>query len=229
MVSPSAGAVPLSKRLRLFPLPRLPESGAGPPGKGAYPYYLPPLRFFFPQKNLTEARHEQNAEHQYRVGKHRMAMMELAGPVIVPNREREPATPSMVAFAKTGECMAGEDASRQALFNPRRTVSNVWQELGSSRQTDVDGSLYSPAEVAAILLQRLREDAQACWERTIFRQYSLFPPAFPRNSGGRWKRRDAWPDWNRRGFWTSRPPSWPGPALGTEPGTFSCATWRKPF
>ncbi len=108
----------------------------------------------------------------------RMAVMEPAGPVIVPNREREPATPSMVAFAKTGECMAGEDASRQALFNPLRTVSNVWQELGSSRQTDVDGSLYSPAEVAAILLQRLREDAQAWLGEDYFPAVFVVPASF---------------------------------------------------
>lgn len=157
----------------------------------------------------------------------RMAVMEPAGPVIVPNREREPATPSMVAFAKTGECMAGEDASRQALFNPRRTVSNVWQELGSSRQTDVDGSLYSPAEVAAILLQRLREDAQAWLGEDYFPAAFVVPASFSPEQRRALEERDAWPDWNRRGFWTSRPPSWPGPALGTEPGTFSCATWAE--
>ncbi len=90
-----------------------------------------------------------------------MAVMEAAGPVIIPNAEGERTTPSVVAFAKTGERMVGQIAKRQAVINPKRTISSIKRDMGSDRRIDIDGRHYTPQEISAMILQKLKADAEA--------------------------------------------------------------------
>ena len=90
-----------------------------------------------------------------------MAYMEAQGPAIIPNAEGERTTPSVVAFAKTGERMVGQIAKRQAVINPRRTIASVKREMGTDFRVDIDGHRYAPQEISAMILQKLKADAEA--------------------------------------------------------------------
>ena len=90
-----------------------------------------------------------------------VAVMEGGEPVIIPNAEGGRTTPSVVAFSKTGERMVGQVAKRQAVTNPDRTISSIKREMGSDYKVTIDGKKYTPQEISAMILQKLKADAEA--------------------------------------------------------------------
>ena len=90
-----------------------------------------------------------------------MASMEGGRATIIPNSEGERTTPSVVAFSKEGERLVGSVACRQAAVNPDRTISSVKRHMGTSWQANIDGKSYSPQELSAMILTKLRKDAEA--------------------------------------------------------------------
>ncbi len=90
-----------------------------------------------------------------------VAVMEGGEAVVIPNAEGARTTPSVVAFSKTGERMVGQVAKRQAITNPDRTVISIKREMGASYNVNIDGKNYTPQEISAIILQKLKTDAEA--------------------------------------------------------------------
>ena len=90
-----------------------------------------------------------------------VAVMEGGEAVVIPNAEGNRTTPSVVAFSKTGERMVGQVAKRQAITNPDRTVSSIKREMGSDYKVGIDGKNYTPQEISAMILQKLKADAEA--------------------------------------------------------------------
>lgn len=90
-----------------------------------------------------------------------VAVMEGGEPVVIPNAEGSRLTPSVVGFSKTGERLVGELAKRQAISNPHRTVVSIKRHMGSDYKVDIDGKSYTPQEISAMILQKLKTDAEA--------------------------------------------------------------------
>ena len=90
-----------------------------------------------------------------------VAVMEGGEAVVIPNAEGNRTTPSVVAFSKEGERMVGQVAKRQAVTNPDRTVASIKREMGSDYKVTVDGKSYTPQEISAMVLQKLKSDAEA--------------------------------------------------------------------
>ena len=90
-----------------------------------------------------------------------VAVIEGGEPVVIANAEGMRTTPSVVAFSKTGERLVGQVAKRQAITNPDRTISSIKREMGSNYKVSVDGKDYTPQEISAIVLQKLKADAEA--------------------------------------------------------------------
>ena len=90
-----------------------------------------------------------------------VAVMEGGEPVVIANAEGSRTTPSVVAFSKTGERMVGQVAKRQAITNPDRTISSIKREMGTAHTVEIDGKKYTPQEISAIILQKLKADAEA--------------------------------------------------------------------
>ena len=90
-----------------------------------------------------------------------VAVIEGGEPVVIPNAEGARTTPSVVAFSKTGERMVGQVAKRQAITNPERTVSSIKREMGTNYKVTIDGKSYTPQEISAMILQKLKADAEA--------------------------------------------------------------------
>ena len=90
-----------------------------------------------------------------------VAVMEGGESVVIPNAEGNRTTPSVVAFSKAGERMVGQVAKRQAITNPDRTVISIKREMGSDYKVDIDGKKYTPQEISAMILQKLKADAEA--------------------------------------------------------------------
>ena len=90
-----------------------------------------------------------------------VAVMEGGEPTVIPNAEGGRTTPSVVAFSKNGERLVGQVAKRQAITNPERTIISIKREMGSSQKTDIDGKSYSPQEISAMILQKLKADAES--------------------------------------------------------------------
>ncbi len=90
-----------------------------------------------------------------------VAVLEGGEPVVIPNREGARTTPSVVAFTKEGERLVGEPARRQAITNPERTISSIKREMGSDHKVTIDGKSYSPQDISAIILQKLKADAES--------------------------------------------------------------------
>ena len=90
-----------------------------------------------------------------------VAVMEGGEPVVIANAEGMRTTPSVVAFSKTGERMVGQVAKRQAITNPDRTISSIKREMGSNYKVHIDGKDYTPQEISAIILQKLKTDAES--------------------------------------------------------------------
>jgi molecular chaperone DnaK len=90
-----------------------------------------------------------------------VAVIEGGEPVVIANAEGARTTPSVVAFSKTGERMVGQVAKRQAITNPDRTVSSIKREMGSNYKVNIDGKSFTPQEISAMILQKLKGDAEA--------------------------------------------------------------------
>ncbi|MGI6071495.1 MAG: molecular chaperone DnaK [Lachnospiraceae bacterium] len=90
-----------------------------------------------------------------------VAVMEGGKPVIIANAEGARTTPSVVAFTKNGERLVGEPAKRQAVTNADKTVSSIKREMGSNHRVTIDGKSYSPQEISAMILQKMKADAEA--------------------------------------------------------------------
>ena len=90
-----------------------------------------------------------------------VAVMEGGEPVIIPNAEGGRTTPSVVAFSKTGERMVGQIAKRQAVTNHDRTISSIKRQMGTNYKVSIDGHKYTPQEISAMILQKLKTDAEA--------------------------------------------------------------------
>ncbi len=89
-----------------------------------------------------------------------VAVMEGGQPVVVANTEGSRTTPSVVAFTKTGERLVGEPAKRQAVTNAEKTISSIKREMGTDYRKDIDGKKYTPQEISAMILQKLKADAE---------------------------------------------------------------------
>ncbi len=90
-----------------------------------------------------------------------VAVYEGGEPKVIPNPEGARTTPSVVAFSKTGERMVGQVAKRQSITNPDRTVSSIKRHMGSAYKVDIEGKSYTPQEISAMVLQKLKADAEA--------------------------------------------------------------------
>ena len=90
-----------------------------------------------------------------------VAVIEGGEAVVIPNAEGARTTPSVVAFSKTGERMVGQVAKRQAVSNPQRTISSIKRQMGTDHKVEIDGKSYSPQEISAMILQKLKTDAEA--------------------------------------------------------------------
>ena len=107
-----------------------------------------------------------------------VAVIEGGEPVVIPNAEGARTTPSVVAFSKTGERMVGQVAKRQAITNPDRTISSIKREMGSDYKVTVDGKSYTPQEISAMILQKLKADAEAYLGETVTEAVITVPAYF---------------------------------------------------
>ncbi len=107
-----------------------------------------------------------------------VAVMEGGEPVVIANAEGARTTPSVVAFSKTGERMVGQVAKRQAITNPDRTISSIKREMGTAHTVEIDGKKYTPQEISAIILQKLKADAEAYLGTTVTEAVITVPAYF---------------------------------------------------
>ena len=107
-----------------------------------------------------------------------VAVMEGGEAVVIPNAEGNRTTPSVVAFSKTGERMVGQVAKRQAITNPDRTISSIKREMGSDHKVTIDGKAYTPQEISAMILQKLKADAEAYLGSTVTEAVITVPAYF---------------------------------------------------
>lgn len=90
-----------------------------------------------------------------------VAVYEGGEPVVITNPEGSRTTPSVVAFSKTGERIIGQVAKRQAITNPDRTIMSIKREMGTNYTVEIDGKKYTPQEISAMILKKLKDDAEA--------------------------------------------------------------------
>lgn len=107
-----------------------------------------------------------------------VAVMEGGESVIIPNAEGNRTTPSVVAFTKDGERLVGETAKRQAITNPSRTISSIKREMGSDHKVNIDGKDYSPEEISAMILQKIKNDVEAYLGETVTEAVITVPAYF---------------------------------------------------
>ncbi|HCO19252.1 MAG TPA: molecular chaperone DnaK, partial [Tissierellales bacterium] len=96
-----------------------------------------------------------------------VAVMEGGEAIIIPNIEGNRTTPSIVAFTKDGERLVGETAKRQAITNPERTIQSIKRQMGSDHKVNIDGKSYSPEEISAMILQKIKADAESYLGETV--------------------------------------------------------------
>ena len=107
-----------------------------------------------------------------------VAVMEGGEPVVIPNAEGARTTSSVVAFSKNGERLVGQIAKRQAVANPDGTISSIKREMGTDRRVDVNDKKYSPPEISAMILQKLKADAEAYLGETVTQAVITVPAYF---------------------------------------------------
>ena len=107
-----------------------------------------------------------------------VAVMEGGEPVVIANHEGSRTTPSVVSFSKDGERMVGAVAKRQAIMNPDRTIVSIKRQMGSNYKVDIDGKSYTPQEVSAMILQKLKTDAEAYLGETVTEAVITVPAYF---------------------------------------------------
>ena len=107
-----------------------------------------------------------------------VAVYEGGEPVVIPNPEGARTTPSVVAFSKDGERMVGQVAKRQGITNPDRTVMSIKREMGTNYKVDIDGKAFTPQEISAMILQKLKSDAEAYLGTTVTQAVITVPAYF---------------------------------------------------
>ena len=107
-----------------------------------------------------------------------VAVYEGGEPVVIPNPEGARTTPSVVAFSKTGERLVGQVAKRQAITNPERTVSSIKRHMGSDYKVTIDDKRYTPQEISAMVLQKLKADAEAYLGESVSKAVITVPAYF---------------------------------------------------
>ena len=107
-----------------------------------------------------------------------VSVIEGGEPVVIANAEGSRTTPSVVAFSKDGERMVGQVAKRQAITNPERTVSSIKREMGTAYKVNIDGKSYTPQEISAMILQKLKADAEAYLGETVSQAVITVPAYF---------------------------------------------------
>lgn len=107
-----------------------------------------------------------------------VAVMEGGEPVVIANAEGNRTTPSVVAFSKTGERLVGQVAKRQAITNPERTVISIKRDMGTDRKVKIDDKQYTPQEISAMILQKLKTDAEAYLGETVTQAVITVPAYF---------------------------------------------------
>lgn len=107
-----------------------------------------------------------------------VAVMEGGEPVVITNAEGARTTPSVVAFSKNGERLIGQVAKRQAITNPDRTISSIKRDMGTDRKINIDNRNYTPQEISAMILQKLKVDAEAYLGETITQAVITVPAYF---------------------------------------------------
>ena len=107
-----------------------------------------------------------------------VAVMEGGEPVVIPNAEGARTTSSVVAFSKTGERLVGQIAKRQAVANPERTIASIKRDMGTDRRVDIDDKKFSPPEISAMILQKLKADAEAYLGETVTQAVITVPAYF---------------------------------------------------
>ena len=107
-----------------------------------------------------------------------VAVMEGGEAVVIPNAEGNRTTPSVVAFSKDGERMVGQVAKRQAITNPDRTISSIKREMGSNYKVTIDGKNYTPQEISAMVLGKLKADAEAYLGQSVTEAVITVPAYF---------------------------------------------------
>ena len=107
-----------------------------------------------------------------------VAVMEGGKPVVIPNQEGSRTTPSVVAFTKTGERLVGEPAKRQAVTNADRTIASIKRHMGTDYKVTIDGKSYTPQEISAMILQKLKADAEAYLGETVSEAVITVPAYF---------------------------------------------------
>ena len=107
-----------------------------------------------------------------------VAVMEGGSAVVIPNSEGARTTPSVVAFSKNGERLVGQVAKRQAVTNPEKTVISIKRHMGSDYKVDIDGKSYTPQEISAMILQKLKSDAEAYLGETVTEAVITVPAYF---------------------------------------------------
>ncbi|MHB1905541.1 MAG: molecular chaperone DnaK [Acidimicrobiales bacterium] len=107
-----------------------------------------------------------------------VSVLEAGEPVVIPNAEGSRTTPSVVGFSKTGEVLVGEVAKRQAITNPDRTIRSVKRHMGEKWTVDIDGTAYTPQEISARILMKLKRDAEAYLGDTVTQAVITVPAYF---------------------------------------------------
>ena len=107
-----------------------------------------------------------------------VAVMEGGKPTVIANAEGVRTTPSVVAFTKTGERLVGEPAKRQAVTNADRTIASIKRHMGTDYKVDIDGKKYTPQEISAMILQKLKADAESYLGETVSEAVITVPAYF---------------------------------------------------
>lgn len=107
-----------------------------------------------------------------------VAVMEGGVPVVIPNAEGGRTTPSIVAFSKNGERLVGDPAKRQAVTNVDRTVASVKRQMGTDRKVKIDGRKYTPEEISAMILTKLKKDAESYLGEEVTKAVITVPAYF---------------------------------------------------
>ena len=150
-----------------------------------------------------------------------VAVMEGGEPTVIANTEGARTTPSVVAFSKTGERLVGQIAKRQAITNPDRTIVSIKRDMGTDRKVTIDGKSYTPQEISAMILQKLKADAEAYLGGTVT-QAVITVPAYFSDA----QRQAPSPGWKCCASSTSRRQRpWPMAWIKRAPAKFWCMTW----
>ena len=107
-----------------------------------------------------------------------VAVMEGGEPVVIANAEGARTTPSVVAFTKTGERLVGQVAKRQAITNPEKTISSIKRDMGTDKKVNIDDKVYTPQEISAMILQKLKADAENYLGETVSQAVITVPAYF---------------------------------------------------